>query len=102
MVEFMKVKKAWEEKFGKPEKKKDPILNPELFKTAGVKITRPNSKSPDNLYTNHTHYNKDLFPFAGSTVLLKRKGCKKDGNRSEIVLSSSLGELIPIKFDPKI
>ena len=55
--------------------------------------------SPEHMLTEHPRSNKQVYTFPNQTILLQKKGCVRNRNVSTISLSSSLGELIPIKFD---
>ncbi len=81
-------------------KRQNPILDPEQEKTkTGIKITRTPSKSPDNILTEHPNSNPQLYNFLEKTTIVPRKGAIRDKNQSSLTLCSSLGELVPIKFD---
>ena len=60
-----------------------------------------NSKSPDKMLTDHPDSNSRVYAFAQNVLLIPKKGQVQDKNKSSLSLCSSLGDLVPIKFDEK-
>jgi len=62
---------------------------------------RPLQKSPTNPYVCHPASNPDQYNTLNHTIELKGKANQKYHNSSTLQLTSSLGELVPIKFDER-